>query len=438
MKTKTNKRIGFTLVELLVVISIITMLAGLLLPAVQAAREAGRRAACMSNQSNIAFALINYENTRGHLPPLRAKMQYSGGSAGQSVAANELSTTAASAVGNLPTELTWIGFLMPFLELNNAWASLSQDQVLAVDHPIYDLNLPVFKCKSSGLSSGDSKINYVVNAGAQNIQGLKTLASNAINGAANGSFWRNTANGYQKMEYNMDSYWGNSDENKRFAVFFDHFAYVDKGAAATLYPADAPRCTTTMTLDFISANNGTSYCILLSENIDAGHWIWADRELTGGGTTGLPEGYRPRAYDSVVANAPDYKGDYLGYGEDLVGFVYPPRILDATGTTATTLEGTPDYVSLVTATSFDQYLSPLFINEGRSGSGVVFATSAAGANAVTHKYRTARPSSNHPGVVVAAFADRSVRVLKDDMSRMLFVHLCRPSSGVVVNPKDLD
>ncbi|MDR0704082.1 MAG: DUF1559 domain-containing protein, partial [Planctomycetaceae bacterium] len=59
---------GFTLVELLVVISIISMLAGMLLPAVNAAREAGRRAVCMNNQSQLALACINYDSAKQALP----------------------------------------------------------------------------------------------------------------------------------------------------------------------------------------------------------------------------------------------------------------------------------------------------------------------------------------------------------------------------------
>lgn len=50
------KKQGFTLVELLVVISIIGMLMSLLLPAVQSARESGRRATCMNNQRNLGLA----------------------------------------------------------------------------------------------------------------------------------------------------------------------------------------------------------------------------------------------------------------------------------------------------------------------------------------------------------------------------------------------
>ena len=91
---------GFTLVELLVVITIIGILISLLLPAVQAAREAARRLQCQNNMKQIGLALLNYENSCNVLPP--------GG--------------LVSPMGGYGT--SWMVRILPFIEQQNIYSQM--------------------------------------------------------------------------------------------------------------------------------------------------------------------------------------------------------------------------------------------------------------------------------------------------------------------------
>ncbi|MGI9177844.1 MAG: DUF1559 domain-containing protein, partial [Pirellulales bacterium] len=95
MTTHTRRWTGFTLVELLVVIAIIATLIGLLLPAVQSAREAARRTQCSNNLKQIGLAVLGYESARKSLPP---------------------GNVSESVVINGPYYSTWTLEILPYME----------------------------------------------------------------------------------------------------------------------------------------------------------------------------------------------------------------------------------------------------------------------------------------------------------------------------------
>src|SRR5262245_55425406 len=96
------KRQGFTLIELLVVIAIIAILLGLLLPAIQKAREAAARSQCSNNFKQIGLALHNYHDQNKCFP-----------SSGEVLASGNLATTF-----NTHSMFTWI---LPFMEHNDVF-----------------------------------------------------------------------------------------------------------------------------------------------------------------------------------------------------------------------------------------------------------------------------------------------------------------------------
>ena len=91
----TISRRGFTLVELLVVIAIIGVMVGLLLPAVQAARESSRRSQCMNNMKQIALGLQNFADANGTLPA---------------------AATVATVDPLQRTGMSWMAFVLPYIE----------------------------------------------------------------------------------------------------------------------------------------------------------------------------------------------------------------------------------------------------------------------------------------------------------------------------------
>ena len=126
------KRSAFTLIELLVVIAIIGVLVALLLPAIQAAREAARRTQCSNNMKQIGIAVHNFHDTKKHLP--------SGGRP-------PTSNTIRSGV---------FTYLLPFVDQKTLWDryDTSVNWSHANNLPVASLRMSAYECPSSPKHGG--------------------------------------------------------------------------------------------------------------------------------------------------------------------------------------------------------------------------------------------------------------------------------------------
>ncbi|HVX12297.1 MAG TPA: DUF1559 domain-containing protein [Pirellulales bacterium] len=379
-KSGLRRRGAFTLVELLVVISIIGMLIALLLPAVQQAREAGRRTTCLNNMKNCMFAVLNYEGQRKTYPgycDTLTGIQYSG------------SGTAST---NYVLPVSWLVQVLPLLERTaeyNLWRNELQTGNAGMPWPP-QIYMDILNCPSSPptLTTGNTPNAYVVNSGMLDTPGGNSGTTGLpADFAANGVFF-NKFNAVAVAASAGGTAPTLADPSKVSAPAVAQYSAVPQ---AMLSNNGGPLIS--INQEYITTHDGSSLTLMMSENNNAVSVAYTGAGTLGWGSAGFSNG--SGSWGNLAAGS-NSSLPYAGL-EPTNCFVWWP-------------DANPNSQMKINA--------PL---------------TTTGSTTINYQYYL-HPASNHPTAVNVAFCDGHARNISQDIDYLIFSLLMTPYGQLCNTP----
>ena len=307
---RNRSRVGFTIVELLVVITIISLLMALLLPAVGRARANARRVQCVNNMKQTGTALVSFASKKQYYPGY----------------INEMPVENAQGIQSGTRLVSWFTQLLPYVDRSDVYDAIRRNQFNPADGFVDLVACPM----DPPDTKGTPHLSYVINSGTWDADAPGRVI-------VNGQGWRDDkANGISHNLAGLLGQYAGAPTNARILGQMKQAAM-----AVRVSP------------DFVSSNDGSSTTVMLSENVDAGTWIGAIGDM--------------------------------------------------------------EHVASQGETTFVWLPNPVGLNQD------------AGNAPSTNSPQFARPSSNHDGVVVVAFADGHAESLNVDVDATVFARLMSPN-----------
>jgi prepilin-type N-terminal cleavage/methylation domain-containing protein len=452
MESKRNAR-GFTLVELLVVIAIIGVLVALLLPAVQAAREAARRNSCLNNIKQICLAVLNFEDKRRKFPAASTAPYISPGNTPILVGAGHDLSVVSPVPANTKygDGYSWLFQILPEMEQSNIYqlvrdskfqgatvgigsAQLKigpfgptsapndeiaiQQVVTGVERPYaHQQQVPAYLCPSY---PGDDEVKdatlYPTRVGFKPAVGnyvcMPSTHYNVSGDPGTRAQDSPVGGGATAANTFYETFSGSPATQKSFAgngvmVFSKAGAGLAAGPSADYDPLAG-----SFTFSFASIRDGSSNTIMFAETREEEYSAWI---------SGLSM-YVVAAQPSSDTNARIFK-------EAAGGSTTGPKVLQwraasTTGRTALNIGNEIKRNLNTTNIRDDMYYMKTPAYPHKRGTG-------------TAGHRWYGPSSGHTGIVQHGFCDGHGKPINDDVERNVYLHLVTRGGGEVIDTSNL-